>query len=182
MALSIREIGDIIVMTVVVGYIFSRFFPIFRSNYKRIQFSIMITAPALIFHELAHKFVAIAYGLQATFHAAYFWLFLGIVLTLFKAPFVFFVPGYVSISCAQPPCIPLPITSAIIAFSGPALNLALFLASWILLRNGKFSRKTTIFLLVTKKINLLLFIFNMLPLPLFDGYKVYAGIIEWLAS
>jgi len=180
--ISIRELIDVVIMTAVVGYIFMDFLKFRRTEYKigfdweTFKFACMVTAPALIFHELAHKFTAIAYGFQATFHAAYPWLGIGLALKMLNTGFIFFVPGYVSIGCAAQPCTIQPLASAIIAFMGPGLNLVLFLGSWMLLKQKNLKNRTRILLYVTKQINMFLFIFNMLPIPMFDGFKVYAGI------
>lgn len=182
MLITLRELIDIVIMTAVVGYIFMDFLRFRRTHYthgfdwESFKFACLVTAPALIFHELAHKFTAVAYGLQATFHAAYTWLGIGVLLKMLGTGFIFFVPGYVSIGCAVPPCSIEPATSALIAFAGPGLNLVLFLGSSWLLKHKKFKTRTKLLLYVTKQINLFLFIFNMLPIPLFDGFKVYSGL------
>ncbi len=179
--ISLRELFDIVVMTVAVGYIFM---DMFRARFLRagfdwrtLGFACLVTAPALIAHELAHKFTAILTGLQATFHAAYVWLAIGVGLKLIHAPFIFFIPGYVSIGCASLPCTLDPLVHAGVAFAGPALNLALFLTSLVVLKNYRIRNKMWFaFWYVTQRINLFLFILNMLPIPGFDGFKVYTGL------
>lgn len=192
---SLQEFIDVIIMSIGVGFIFQDVFSVpaklkthsydplarysegiklrgfFQSD---LWFAILVTAPAIIFHELMHKLAALAYGLQATFHAAYFWLGIGVVLKLLNFPFIFFVPGYVSISQGA-----FPLQHALIAFAGPAMNLFLFCASYLLLRHEQLlrrHRRYIPFLHLTKRINGFLFIFNMLPLPIFDGWKVYEGL------
>src|SRR5574341_414940 len=176
MIFTLRELFDVLIMTLAVGYIFMDLFrrqPIgFDKN--AFFFACLVTAPALIVHELAHKFFALGFGLEATFHAAYFWLILGIVLKMMRFGFIFFVPAYVSIGNGAVP----PLESALIAFAGPALNLVLFIVAWALLKQKRMKRNTFIFLQVTKQINLFLFIFNMLPIPFFDGMKVYQGLFK----
>jgi len=176
MIVSFREIIDVLIMTVAVGYIFMDLFRTkpYGFDKKAFQFACMVTAPALIAHELAHKFVAVSYGMQATFHAAYFWLILGVVLKLMRTGFIFFVPAYVSIGGALAQGVPLALTAG----AGPFLNFVLFVASWALLKQKRLKRSTFIFLHVTKQINLFLFIFNMLPIPMFDGMKFYTGIYQ----
>ncbi len=175
MIFTLKELFDVLIMTLAVGYIFMDLFrkqPIgFDKN--AFFFACLVTAPALIVHELAHKFIALSFGLGATFHAAYFWLALGIILKMLRFGFIFFVPAYVSIG--QGVAVP-PLSFALIAFAGPALNLALFIVAWALLKQRRLKRNTFIFLQVTKQINLFLFIFNMLPIPFFDGMKVYQGL------
>ncbi|MEM4263791.1 MAG: hypothetical protein QW666_02760 [Candidatus Woesearchaeota archaeon] len=182
MILSFREIIDVAVMTVIVGYIFMDLFRFHKEeiitgfDWQGLKFACLVTAPALIFHELSHKFVALAYGLEATFHAAYTWLGFGIILKLLHTGFIFFVPAYVSIGCATQPCNLEPLSMSAIAVAGPAANLLIFLICLLLLKYAKLSRTTRIILYITKQINLFLFIFNMLPIPGFDGFKVYQGL------
>ena len=179
----LRELIDIVIMTLAVGYIFMDFFRL-RNEHpgfdaRRLWLACLVTAPALIAHELAHKFTAIAMGFQAVFHAAYFWLGFGIVLKLVHAPLIFFVPGYVSIECVTGACTIPPLTSSLIAFAGPALNGALYLISWLVLRQRLTrSRRWLLFWFLTKRINGLLFILNMLPIPGFDGFTVYRGLFQ----
>jgi len=177
------ELIDILVMSVAMGFIFRDVFKKPKSynydpllalrkkfNWQDFWFAMSITAPAVILHEFGHKFVAMAFGAHAVFNAAYTWLAIGVALKFAGAPFVFFVPAYVSISPV------LPWQHALIGFAGPAVNLILFGISWWLLKNKKFSRTLTIGLVLTKRINLLLFAFNMLPIPGFDGFHVVSGI------
>lgn len=170
MFLSLYEIFDIIVAVVATGFIFMDTFKKPTKEYEsfasRLWFAVLIAAPAVVLHEFGHKIVALALGYQAIFHAAYFWLGLGIVLKLISFPVLFFVPAYVSIIGAEGP------KTALIAFAGPAINGLLWIGSWIALKIGKYGRTTEAVLYYTQTINMFLFIFNMLPLPGFDGYKV----------
>ncbi len=190
---TIFEIIDIAIMTFVVGFIFSDTFrkPIqdydpLKQNYSAfnwtgIRFAIIVTAPAIILHELSHKITALYFGLDATFHAAYFWLVIGLLLKLINFGFIFFVPGYVEIGCSSFNCNLTPLMSSFIAFSGPFLNLVLWLGSWLLLRSKSSftkARRNYAVLYLTQQINMFLFIFNMIPLPFFDGYKVFDGLIK----
>jgi Zn-dependent protease len=178
MIFTIREMLDVVIMTFAVGYIFMDMFRRVPFGFDRnaFLFACMVTAPALIAHELAHKFVALSFGLQAEFHAAYFWLILGVILKILRFGFIFFVPAYVSIGAGAV----TPLASALIAFSGPFLNLVLFAAAWLSLKQSRMKRSTFILLHVTKQINLFLFVFNMLPIPFFDGMKFYQGLFQAL--
>jgi len=84
------------------------------------------------------------------------------------------VPGFVSYSGA----VVEPLARALIAFSGPAVNLLLFLFATASIKRRWFKSKYLPILVLTKQINLFLFIFNMLPIPGFDGYKVFVGLIR----
>ena len=176
MFVSFGEVVDFAVMTFIVGYIFSDFFifkrvkPVF--DLKAILFAAAITAPAIVLHELAHKFAAISLGLTATFHAAYFWLMIGIIMKALSPGFIFFVPAFVSIQGLS-----TPLTQTIVSAAGPLTNLALFLIAWAVLAL-KFTNNSmaVFFLKLTKRINGFLFLFNMIPIPGFDGFQFFSGL------
>jgi len=192
MLLGLIEIFDIIIMTLVVGFIFKDLFPrrpkvevitpeyYLRKrrkgfNWNDFWFAAAIVAPSIILHEFGHKFSAIYYGLSATFHAAYTWLVIGVVLKLISPGFIFFVPAYVSY-----PNIATPLQSTLIAFAGPAVNLVLWIVPWLITKKAKLKRDAYHFLFLLSRINMLLFIFNMIPIPGFDGYWVFNGLFQVL--
>jgi Zn-dependent protease len=173
MLLTLRELLDLLVMTIGVGFIFMSVFKVPRVlsfDFKGFLWACLITAPALIFHELAHKFTAIAFGAQATFHAAYSFLALGVVLKLINSPFIFFVPGYVEIPASLPP-----MQTALVALAGPALNGVLWLIARIVVRYVPLSNRGRIVWTLMRRLNGFLFIFNLLPIPGFDGFTVFKG-------
>ena len=188
--ITFGEIIDLVLMTFFVGYIFSGIIPVRRENYEPLlhysrgfdfeglKFTIMATAPAIILHELAHKFVALGFGLDAVFFAFYrssFTLMLGVLTVISKLTgfgFMFFVPGFVSIGGNG-----THLQYALTAFAGPFVNLILWLGSWYLIKNKKYKKEHYLLLILTQRINMFLFIFNILPIPGFDGYKFF---IEFL--
>jgi Zn-dependent protease len=115
--------------------------------------------------------------MNAVFHAAYEFLALGIGLKLLNFPFIFFIPGYVSISGADSPLL-----LAATAFAGPCLNLILWLGSWFVISRKNWTKKMKKphlqALHLTKQVNMLLFILNMLPIPGFDGFSVYLNLYK----
>ncbi|TAL57847.1 MAG: hypothetical protein EPN86_01250 [Nanoarchaeota archaeon] len=186
MLFTLQEIFDAIIMTLAVGFIFKDFFDDYvpKKNYDPLKsrplqleglwLSVALTAPAIVLHELCHKLVALAFGLTATFHAAYTWLAIGIVLKLVNFPFLFFVPGYVAILGPASPLI-----HSLIAFAGPGLNLFLWLVPFAIYKFVKIKKRRHLALIMlTSRINMFLFIFNMLPIPGFDGWTVYSGIFQ----
>jgi Zn-dependent protease len=190
--LTIKEIFDIIFMTVIIGLIFMNFFQpkkkglisqlIQKSFFNKQGFisAIIIIAPAIILHEFGHKFTAMAFGLSATFNAAYGWLIFALILRFVIPGFVFLVPAYVSILGDA-----TPLQYSLVAFAGPLVNIITFgLVSlfFIYAKHKKMQIKKNIMMLLlfTKKINLFLFIFNMLPLPGFDGFHVFSGLIKFI--
>jgi len=176
-------------MTTAVGIIFMGIFRRFkpteleyytkrrRFNWQDFKFAVLAAAPAIILHEFGHKFIAMGFGLQAVFKAAYIWLGIGLLLRLSGAGIIFFVPAYVSISNPTGASI-APLVRSITAFAGPAVNLILWIAAIIVLKKKLVPEKYVPLVYITKQINMFLFIFNMLPIPAFDGYQVFLGIIQ----
>jgi len=192
MFITPREIFDIILMTLVVGFVFmTAFKPIKKASedvlekymkktigfdWQAFWFAAMVTAPAIILHELGHKIMALSFGLSAVFNAAYIWLAIAVVLRLVNSPFIFFVPAYTNISGN-----PTIIQTILIAFAGPGVNLLLFLIALIVLKTKKdLGSKAVQFWSLTKSINLFLFVFNMIPIPGFDGFQVFSGLWKLL--
>lgn len=187
--LSIQELFDMLMMTLFVGFIFKDSFmngpsygemdPVEYYSRKSVKmldgffFAIIATAPAIIFHELGHKFVAEAFGMSAVFHAAYMWLGIGLLLKLINFGLIFFVPAFVSISGAG-----TYLQYALVAFAGPGINLILWIVSSMLLRMKKLDKKYIQILVMSKRINMFLFFFNMLPIPPFDGFSVFYNLFK----
>lgn len=181
MIISLREIADMLIMSGALGFIFMDSFKKFKPgefgyshgfDWSAFKFAIIITAPVIILHELGHKFVAMSYGLQATFYAAYLWLFIGVLLKLMNSPFIFFVPAFVSF-----PAMATPIQNSIIAFAGPAVNGLLWLAAHVALKKNLVKKKKYIpHIYLFKYLNGFLFLFNMIPIPPFDGGQVVFGL------
>ncbi len=185
---ALQELFDLAIMIAVIGYIFKDLLPVrdtrdyepldalnkrgfFGEGFKN---ALIVAAPAIALHEIGHKVAAMSFGLQATFHAAYTWLGIGLLLKIINAPFLFFVPGFVSYSGGGV----APLARALIAFSGPLVNLLLFLFAAAAIRQGWFNKKYLSLLYLTKQINLFLFIFNMLPIGFFDGAHVFQSLIQ----
>ena len=178
--ISITEIINLLIVTAVVGYIFMGILPRTRPLYfhrrfdwNAFKFACLVSAPGIIIHELAHKFVAIYYGLQAAFSILPFGLFLSVFLKLINSPFILIAPGYVGISGDA-----AILESTFIAFAGPFTNLVLWLGSSLILNRASLTKKQAIALYLTKQINMWLFIFNMIPIPPLDGSKVFYGLFR----
>ncbi len=203
---TIPELLDVVIMSAAIGYIFHGYFSRFnpfrkhnaydyvgrqKFNWSDFLFSIYVVGPAIILHELGHKFVAMGFGHDATFFSALsinklingipffdfaaMLMIIAIVMTYFGSSFLFFVPAYVAFSAAA-----TPLQSLLIAFAGPALNLVLWLGASFALKKGKVPHKYVGFAVITSKINMYLFIFNMLPIPGFDGFRFYEGLFRVL--
>jgi Zn-dependent protease len=204
MIISLAELVDMLVMTLFVGFIFKdalgMYAPrdedplhyytqgyghkgkghaggrLFGSSFSghgwgSFYFAVLVTVPGIVLHELGHKFVALGFGMNAVFHAAYTWLIIGVLLKLMSFGLIFFVPGYVSIAGSG-----TPLQYAAIAFAGPGVNLLLWLASYLLLKYNLVAKRYVPIVVLTRKINLFLFVFNMLPIPPFDGFSVFSNL------
>lgn len=174
-----------VILTGALGYIFSGFIkkptrdPYAQYlkkgfDWENIKYAAIIAGPAVILHELGHKFVAIALGFQASFQIYWMGLGLGVILKLISSPFLILAPAYVTIPAGIPP-----LESSLIAFAGPFINLVLWLGSAYLLKYKKLKKNTMYILALTKRINMILFFFNLIPVPPLDGYKVLSGLIEY---
>lgn len=189
MFFTLLEILYILITVIVIGYIFSamfrhetknqdilaRYTSFTKFNWEDIKFGVLIAAPGIIFHELAHKFTAMFLGLNAYYEIYPTGLIIGIILRLLNSGFLILAPGYVVISNATQ------LQSILTAFAGPFTNLLLFIISLLILKYTKnLKPKTALILAATKQINMWLFIFNMIPVPPLDGSKVILPLLSML--
>lgn len=182
--ISLVEIGKLAIISLVIGFIFQGFYsPRVKTVFDKLhpkkfsfydfKFSTLVVAPAIVLHELAHKFVAMGYGFTATFELFPFGLILGTFLKLIGSPFLIIAPGFVKISELA---LENPVAYRLIAFAGPAVNLILWLGALFLLRSKRnFTRTQFAALSLTKTLNMWLFFFNMIPFGPLDGAKVFFG-------
>ena len=184
MLITFIEIFYFIILTGVIAYIFSDMFS-FRPktvydymhptkfNFENLKLAALVAAPAVILHELAHKFVAIGFGFNATFEIFILGLVIGIFLKLIRSPLILIAPGYVVPAAGL---VNFPLEYRLVALAGPLTNLLLWLIAILILKfNSKLTKKQLILLHLTKKINIILFFFNMIPFGPFDGAKVLFG-------
>jgi len=187
MLFTIWEIVQLAITIVALGFIFSGQikaphtesdfgldFGNFGINWTDVKYAAMIAAPAVLLHELGHKFVALDFGFDAAYQASFWGLGLGIIMRLFMPALMFFIPGYVSIGGVGSA-----FDFGLVALAGPLVNLALFGICALALNQGWAPKYDRIFYL-SKQINLWLFIFNMLPIPGIDGFKFYSGLFSLL--
>ena len=190
MIVTFWEIADIIAMTFFIGFIFKDYFrlvpkPKHHAGYEPLEYynkskkgkfwedllhSCMIAAPALVLHEFGHKIVAMSFGAIATLHAPYFMYLIILGMKLIKFPILFFVGGYVTHSALPP------LQSAFVSLAGPLTNLILYLICFIAVKYELANNKYTPLLMASGKLNLFLCIFNMIPIPGFDGYNMFMGL------
>lgn len=130
-----------------------------------------------VFHELAHKVVAIAYGYWAEFRAEARGLGYSLILALFLGV-LFAAPGAVLIHGR-----PTLKENGIISIVGPATNilLALIALPFTLATDPTAPLPTVMGAVAT--VNAVLAVFNLVPLGNFDGRKVfYWNKLAWGAA
>ncbi len=184
--ITLSEIIAIIAMTFGIGYIFSDYFRRrpdnademleYYSRKNRIwedtKFAAMITAPPLVLHEFAHKIAAMSFGATAVLKAPYLMYLAVILLKMMHFPLLFFVGGYVSHSplAAGP--------SAIVAVAGPLTNFVIWVVCVLIVKYEWLDSKYNKLIIPMGKISLFLGIFNMLPIPGFDGHHFLTSLIS----
>ncbi len=183
MLFSFQELIDMALMTFIIGYIFKDIIPrdkvpsvvsleyLQKQEYLQFLFAMIAVAPAILLHELGHKFAALAFGIQATFHAAYGFLLMGLVLKVLQFPFIFFIPAYVTHGSTTVPA------GVVIAFAGPLIHALLWMGARFALAKKLLPQKYRLLAFFIQYINGFLFVLNMLPIPGFDGYHVINGIL-----
>lgn len=188
--ISLIEIFYLIILILVVAYVFTGLIPIPRKkislglarfnkfDWEDFKFSAIVAAPGILFHELAHKFVAIIYGFNAEFIILKMGCAIAIILKAINSPLILIAPGFVKISGGATSISPL--QTIFISFAGPAVNLILWLVCGYLLNHLTIRKRSiAIGLYLTKEINKMLFIFNMIPVPPLDGGQIlWDGILK----
>ncbi len=189
MLITSEEIFEIIIMAVAVGYIFSTVFrrkpdandPISfysrNSFFENLKYGIILAGPAVVLHELAHKFVAMGFGASAEVNAPLFMYGLVILMRMLNFPLIFFVGGYVTIHGSL-----LPWQSALVSFAGPMTNLVIYALLLGAVRFKIVKKKHHTLLEQAAKLNLFLFGFNMIPFPGFDGYSFFTSLLNALSG
>jgi len=163
-----REIRDILISMLVIAGVFAYVFK--NINHGDFISLIPVTLVAVgfgfVFHELAHKFMAVRYG----FYAEYRLWVQGLALAIIAATFgvVFILPGAVYIhgeyiSKAE---------NGKISIAGPLTQIVLALIFFVLLLFVSFSPTLYLVCSIGFTINSFLAFFNLLPIGILDGAKV----------
>ena len=166
---TILEIIDIVITVGIAGYILA---PLTKGNLRQ---AFAFAGIGIVLHELGHKFVALASGFNAVYHANYTGLLFGVILRILGAP-LFFVPAYVSISGEGSN-----IGFFFTALAGPLTNLAIFGLTTLLLT--KFNHINWVqdnarFIAALRIINFWLALINFLPFPGTDGYNALTSLMR----
>jgi len=174
---SKKEIKDIIISTLAIGFIFA-----YGSQFSVTTWLLLsvIVAISFIPHELAHKYIANKYNCFAEYQMWKMGLIVALIMTVFLG-FAFIAPGAVviyPITQDRYGVRPVNLTSkqnAIISAAGPMTNLLIALFFLPLAGMNPFFKAIV-------SINTILALFNMIPVPPFDGSKiVWYNILMWAA-
>lgn len=177
-----------IIMSLAIGYIFSGYIrkpagdnydPLTtikkNQTWENVKFAALVAGPAVVLHELAHKFVAMGFGATAILYAPYGFYLLVIILKAIGFPFLFFVGGFVAHS-------PLPaLPSALVSIAGPATNFLLWYLAILAVKHNLIKKKYYAYAVPFAKINLFLGVFNMLPIPGFDGFHFFRSLFSMVS-
>ncbi|HOI40674.1 MAG TPA: site-2 protease family protein [Methanobacterium sp.] len=163
-----HEIRDIVISMLVISVVFAYVF----SSSNQINFISLIPVTMIsvglgfVFHELAHKFVAIKYG----FYAEYRLWVEGLVIAIISAAIgvVFAAPGAVYIYGQNIS----PEENGKISIAGPLTNIGLAVIFFVLSSLLTFSPILSIICSLGFTVNSFLAFFNLLPIFILDGAKV----------
>ena len=134
---------------------------------------------ALVFHEVAHGWVANKLGDPTAKYAGRLTLNPIAHLDMFGSLMILFVGfGWAK---------PVPVDSRYlanpridmmkIAFAGPAANLLLAFITGILIRATGYLGPFTTMMIMFTQINIMLAVFNMIPIPPLDGSQIFSGMM-----
>ncbi len=170
-----RELLDFILSIIVLSFAFSYGY-IIRGSLNLIPAIIIAITSSFALHELAHRSIARANGVYAKYKAWYVGLLLALVLTIAtQGRFIFAAPGAVVIYTAWYS----PAIEASIAIAGPLINIVIGFICLIL--SFPIHGIINQYLQIIGGINTFIALFNLLPIPPLDGYKVFrASIIKWV--
>jgi len=169
---SKKEIKDLLIAWIVISVAFGIVLRTTQAIFTiQTGYSIIIAAltvgTGFLLHELAHKVLAQKYRCWAEFRANYGMLFFAIIMSFFG--FVFAAPGAVMIfgqvTRRQ---------NGIISIAGPLTNIGLAIVFLILKITLPSTGLLTQLFSTGFYVNAFLALFNMIPVSVFDGKKVYA--------
>ena len=184
---TIGEVRDLTISALLLGFLFSIALGTFTYRTPSdavVNFfvALAIVAPALIFHELAHKFMAQKYDCKANYELWPSGAIMSLLFTLLTAGRVIFAAlGAVMIKTSYSTRLGYKYIGLSseemgkIALAGPLVNIALSVIGFILL---PFSRS---FFVPFAQINAIIALFNLIPFPPLDGAKIFSwSRLVWL--
>ena len=153
---------------------------LFRVPIEVLILLIPVLVFALVFHEFSHAWVANKLGDPTARYSGRLTLNPSAHLDPFGSLMILFVGfGWAK---------PVPVDSRYlanprvdmmkIAFAGPAANLLLAFVGGTIIRSGLVSGSITLMILLFTQINIMLAVFNMIPIPPLDGSQIFSGIMS----
>ena len=152
---------------------------LFRVPIEVLILLIPVLVFALVFHEFSHAWVANKLGDPTARYSGRLTLNPLAHLDPFGSLMILFVGfGWAK---------PVPVDSRYlanprvdmmkIAFAGPAANLLLAFVGGTIIRTGLVSDSITLMILLFTQINIMLAVFNMIPIPPLDGSQIFSSIM-----
>jgi len=164
--LTFKEIFDFFIMWMATSFIFLPREYFHEKKEFLIKFFLLVGLSTVL-HEFFHKLVAVLLGVYSEFHAFYYGLMFGLILKILVPNLIFFIPGYVVIQSNDS------LVIFLTSLAGPLANLLLFVIfKYFALKKGDW------FFYSLAQLNLWLFIFNMIPIPPLDGFKVISSLFS----
>ena len=153
---------------------------LFRVPIEILILLIPVLVFALVFHEFSHAWVANKLGDPTARYSGRLTLNPLAHLDPFGSLMILFVGfGWAK---------PVPVDSRYlanprvdmmkIAFAGPAANLLLAFVGGTIIRTGLVDGSITLMILLFTQINIMLAVFNMIPIPPLDGSQIFSGIMS----
>lgn len=173
-----REIRDILISLFVISLAFDYILTgrDLNATIAYFGYTVVVVGFAFVLHELAHKFVAIRYGYSAEYKTWFQGLILALITSYFG--FVFAAPGAVYVRGYNIK----PSENGIISLAGPVTNIilaVLFLMSIPLASQYGISRIA----MLGVYINSFFAVFNLIPLVVLDGAKIFRwNPLIWIAT
>ena len=173
-----REIRDILISLFVISLAFDYILTgrDLNATITYFGYTVVVVGFGFVLHELAHKFVAIRYGYSAEYKMWSQGLILALITSYFG--FVFAAPGAVYVRGYNIK----PSENGIISLAGPVTNIilaVLFLMSMPLASQYGISSIA----MLGVYINSFLAVFNLIPLVVLDGAKIFRwSPLIWIAT
>ena len=173
-----REIRDIIISLLVISLAFDYIINgrDLDATIASFGYMVVVVGFGFVLHELAHKFAAIRYGYWAEYKMWFQGLILALVTSYFG--FVFAAPGAVYIHGYNIK----PSENGKISLAGPATNIILALLFLIAM---PLAAQYNLFAVAVlgATINSFLAVFNLIPLVVLDGAKIFRwNPLIWIAT
>lgn len=164
------EIRDILLSLLILSFAFA--YPEVLSEPSILLVIIFAVGLGFLLHELAHKFIAKKFGCAAEYKAYYKGLGLAVLFAIItNGSFIFAAPGAVYFSGLNLSKKKI----GLVSLSGPATNIILF-SIFFTLSKIVFPGMGFLTMLfgMAAVINIWLALFNLIPIPLLDGQKIFS--------